>query len=720
MQFMLRFIFLLLPLFLSAQIHTLTNEKIWSGEFRQNYLNAFSPMKGDLYSLLNYNPKKRSSSIDLYDYLTSKKEKTILNSEDFETIDSFDSYRFNDSETSLLIATKTKSIYRHSSESIFYVYHIASKQLIKLSEEHVQEPSFSKDNKQIAYIKNNNIFVMSLLSGITKQVTFDGEKNHIINGISDWVYEEEFGFVKAYEWSPKSEKIIFLKFNETAVQTFSLHLLNGNLYPESKKFKYPKAGEENSKVSLHIVNINSNKTKTIELKNYEYISSLKWTSKANVFAVTTLNRKQNILKLYAINCDDYSKKLLLTEKSETYIDSENNTDLHFLKDNSFIMQNEKNGFNHLYHFKSNGILKQQITKGNWEVTKFYGIDKKENKLYYQSTEDGSINRTIYSISLNGKNKKRIGLANGTSDAEFSYSKKYAIINHSDANTPLNYSLFNGKKIIKEIQNNKVLLEKLSPYKLPKKVFSILKTENGSFNMWMIKPSDFSAEKTYPLLMVQYSGPGSQTVTNSWNSYNDFWYQLLAQNGYIVACIDGRGTGAKGSEFKKSTYKNLGKLETIDQIDTAKKLGNLSYINEKSIGIWGWSYGGFIASNCILKGSDVFSTAIAIAPVTSWRFYDTIYTERYMQTPKDNPEGYELNSPIYYADKLRGNFLIIHGSGDDNVHLQNTYEMTNALIKANKPFEQAIYPDRTHGIYKGRNTRLHLFNKMTNYLDKNLK
>ena len=717
---MLRFIFLLLPLFLSAQIHTLTNEKIWSGEFRQNYLNAFSPMKGDLYSLLNYNPKKRSSSIDLYDYLTSKKEKTILNSEDFETIDSFDSYRFNDSETSLLIATKTKSIYRHSSESIFYVYHIASKQLIKLSEEHVQEPSFSKDNKQIAYIKNNNIFVMSLLSGITKQVTFDGEKNHIINGISDWVYEEEFGFVKAYEWSPKSEKIIFLKFNETAVQTFSLHLLNGNLYPESKKFKYPKAGEENSKVSLHIVNINSNKTKTIELKNYEYISSLKWTSKANVFAVTTLNRKQNILKLYAINCDDYSKKLLLTEKSETYIDSENNTDLHFLKDNSFIMQNEKNGFNHLYHFKSNGILKQQITKGNWEVTKFYGIDKKENKLYYQSTEDGSINRTIYSISLNGKNKKRIGLANGTSDAEFSYSKKYAIINHSDANTPLNYSLFNGKKIIKEIQNNKVLLEKLSPYKLPKKVFSILKTENGSFNMWMIKPSDFSAEKTYPLLMVQYSGPGSQTVTNSWNSYNDFWYQLLAQNGYIVACIDGRGTGAKGSEFKKSTYKNLGKLETIDQIDTAKKLGNLSYINEKSIGIWGWSYGGFIASNCILKGSDVFSTAIAIAPVTSWRFYDTIYTERYMQTPKDNPEGYELNSPIYYADKLRGNFLIIHGSGDDNVHLQNTYEMTNALIKANKPFEQAIYPDRTHGIYKGRNTRLHLFNKMTNYLDKNLK
>ncbi len=717
---MLRFIFLLLPLFLSAQIHTLTNEKIWSGEFRQNYLNAFSPMKGDLYSLLNYNPKKRSSSIDLYDYLTSKKEKTIINSEDFETIDSFDSYRFNDSETSLLIATKTKSIYRHSSESIFYVYHIASKQLIKLSEEHVQEPSFSKDNKQIAYIKNNNIFVMSLLSGITKQVTFDGEKNHIINGISDWVYEEEFGFVKAYEWSPKSEKIIFLKFNETAVQTFSLHLLNGNLYPESKKFKYPKAGEENSKVSLHIVNINSNKTKTIELKNYEYISSLKWTSKANVFAVTTLNRKQNILKLYAINCDDYSKKLLLTEKSETYIDSENNTDLHFLKDNSFIMQNEKNGFNHLYHFKSNGILKQQITKGNWEVTKFYGIDKKENKLYYQSTEDGSINRTIYSISLNGKNKKRIGLANGTSDAEFSYSKKYAIINHSDANTPINYSLFNGKKIIKEIQNNKVLLEKLSPYKLPKKVFSILKTENGSFNMWMIKPSDFSAEKTYPLLMVQYSGPGSQTVTNSWNSYNDFWYQLLAQNGYIVACIDGRGTGAKGSEFKKSTYKNLGKLETIDQIDTAKKLGNLSYINEKSIGIWGWSYGGFIASNCILKGSDVFSTAIAIAPVTSWRFYDTIYTERYMQTPKDNPEGYELNSPIYYADKLRGNFLIIHGSGDDNVHLQNTYEMTNALIKANKPFEQAIYPDRTHGIYKGRNTRLHLFNKMTNYLDKNLK
>ena len=392
--------------------------------------------------------------------------------------------------------------------------------------------------------------------------------------------------------------------------------------------------------------------------------------------------------------------------------------LFFLKDNSFIWASEKSGYNHLYHYKSNGKLIQPLTTGNWEVTQTYGFDEINQLFYYQSTELGSTKRTIYWVNLKGK-KNKIGLSNGFNDAQFSKDKTYAVISHSDTSTPTTHSLYKKNTKILDIEDNQKLKETLNEYQLSKKEFSVLKTSNGNFNMWTLKPVDFDASKKYPLLMVQYSGPGSQEVQQKWNKPNDYWFQTLADKGFIIACIDGRGTGFKGQDFKNCTYKDLGKLETIDQIESAKALGKLPYIDKDRIGIWGWSFGGFVATNALLKGADVFKAAIAVAPVTSWRFYDTIYTERFLQTPEENPNGYDENSPIYFANQLKGKYLLIHGTTDDNVHIQNTYQMTNALVLANKDFEQFIYPDRNHGIYHGKNTRLHLYLKMTQFLEKNL-
>jgi dipeptidyl-peptidase-4 len=570
----------------------------------------------------------------------------------------------------------------------------------------------------VAYAKNNNLFIKNLETNEVTQVTFDGKKNHIINGICDWVYEEEFAFVKAFEWSSDSKNIAFLRFDETQVPTFSMDITGNDLYPTQQVFKYPKAGEKNAEVTLNIYNLSSAKTSKINLGDYEYIPRIKWTNDADFVAVTTLNRHQNDLKLYFVNATDFTSKVILNEIDAAYVDVHDN--LTFLSDNSFIWTSEQDGFNHIYHYTNSGKLLHQLTAGNWEVTNFYGVNEKNKTAYYQSTEDGSINRTIYAVDLNGKNKKRISNNSGTNDASFSKNFNYFINVFSDANTPPIYTLHTGEgKQLKEVLNNNRLLVRLEAYNLSKKEFFTLKTENGNFNTWMLKPSNFDSTKVYPLFMTQYSGPGSQSVSNSWNTANDYWYQYLAEQGYIVACVDGRGTGYKGADFKKVTYKELGKYEVEDQIDAAVELGKLAYIDKDEIGIWGWSYGGFMASNCLFKGADVFKMAIAVAPVTSWRFYDSVYTERFMQTPQENPSGYDDNSPLNYADKLEGKFLLVHGSGDDNVHVQNTMRLTNALIEANKPFEQAIYPDRAHGIYKGRNTRLHLFTKMTNFIEENL-
>ncbi|SFS58892.1 S9 family peptidase [Lutibacter maritimus] len=702
----------------SAQKKEIAIDEIWNGTFRTERMNSLNSMNGDFYSLQNYDRATRSSTVDKYSYATLDKVETIVNSKDLKELNYFESYSFNNNETKLILGVNTEPIYRHSSLGVFYVYDIASKTLQLIDSEKIQEPTFSPDSKKVAYAKNNNLFIKNLETNNITQITFDGLKNSIINGICDWVYEEEFAFVKAFEWSSDSENIAFLRFDETDVPTFSMDIVGTELYPTQQVFKYPKAGEKNSTVTLHLYNLNSTKTNKINVGNYEYIPRIKWTNDANILSVITLNRHQNNLNLYFINASDFSSKVVLNETDKAYIDIHDN--LTFLKDNSFIWTSEKDGFNHIYLYSKDGKLINQITKGPWEVTNFYGINEATKTVFYQSVEDGSINRTVYSIKLNGKDKKRLTKAFGTNDASFSKNLGFFINTFSDANTPPIYTLHNSKgEQLKEVLNNNELSKQLENYKISTKEFFTIKTVNGEFNAWMLKPLNFDENKEYPLFMTQYSGPGSQSVSNGWNGANDYWYQHLAQKGYIIVCVDGRGTGFKGADFKKVTYKELGKYEVQDQIDAAKELGKLSYINKNEIGIWGWSYGGFMSSNCILKGNDIFKMAIAVAPVTSWRFYDSIYTERYMQTPQENPSGYDENSPLNFAKLLTGNYLLVHGSGDDNVHVQNSMRMTNALIEANKPFEQAIYPDRTHGIYRGKNTRLHLYNKMTTFILENL-
>lgn len=711
-------LFIAITFLATAQKKDITLEEIWNGTFGTERMNSLNSMNGDFYTLLNFNKATKSTSVDKYSYATLEKVETIIDSKDLADLKYFENYEFNNNESKLILGVDTEPIYRHSSIGIFYVYDLASKTLQLIDKEKIQEPTFSPDSKKVAFSKQNNLFIKNLETSEITQITFDGKKNHIINGICDWVYEEEFSFVKAFEWSSNSENIAFLRFDETEVPTFSMDVFGTNLYPTQQVFKYPKAGEKNADVTLHIYKISTNKTSKINVGDYEYIPRIKWTNNTDLLYATTLNRHQNNLNLFAVNASDLSSKLVLNEIDKAYVDVHDN--LSFLTDNSFIWTSEKDGFNHIYHYDKNGKLINQITSGNWEVTNFYGVDENAKTVFYQSVEDGSINRTIYSVGLDGKNKKRLSNNNGTNNASFSKNLNYFINTFSDANTPPIYTLHNsGGKQLKEILNNNKLSENLKSYNLSKKEFFTLKTANGEFNAWMLKPVNFDPNKEYPLFMTQYSGPGSQSVSNSWNSANDYWFQYLTDQGYIVACVDGRGTGFKGADFKKSTYLNLVKYETIDQIDAARQFGKLAYINENEIGIWGWSFGGHMSTNCLLKGEGTFKMAIAVAPVTSWRFYDTVYTERFMRTPQENPEGYDDNSPINYADKLQGKFLLVHGSGDDNVHVQNTMRLTNALIEANKPFDQAIYPDRTHGIYRGKNTRLHLYTKMTNFIKENL-
>jgi dipeptidyl-peptidase 4 len=432
-----------------------------------------------------------------------------------------------------------------------------------------------------------------------------------------------------------------------------------------------------------------------------------------------LNRHQNVLELFFIDAATREAKVVLTEKDEAYVDVTDN--LTFLDDNSFIWTSEKDGWNHIYHYDKTGKLKNQITRGNWEVTNYYGFDPRSKTIFYQSTENGSINRDVFSIKTNGKNKKQLTNRVGQNSADFSADYTYFINSYNSATTPFEFSLHRAKdgKLVREILNNKELLDQIAQFKFSPKEFSTLEVNGNDLNMWMVKPPNFDPAKEYPLFVAQYSGPGSQEVGNRFHSTNDYWYQMLAGKGYIVVGIDPRGTGYKGAAFKKVTQKELGKYEVEDVIEAAKILGSREYIDAENMGIWGWSYGGFMSSNALLKGNDVYLMAIAVAPVTSWRFYDTIYTERYMTTPQENPSGYDENSPINHVEKLKGAYLLVHGTGDDNVHVQNTMRMIEALVQANKQFDWAIYPDKNHGIYGG-NTRLHLYTLMTNFIEENLK
>jgi len=702
------------PIF--SQKRDITLDDLWKNyAFYPKSMGGFNSMNdGEHYSTIE--KTEDGQEIIKYRFKNGKKVRTLFKSTDFE-IPKIGKYTFSENEKQLLLATETTSIYRYSSKSVYYIYNIHNDKISKLSDKKVMYATFSPQGDKVAYVLDNNLFIKNIKSGIITQVTTDGKKNHIINGASDWVYEEEFALVRSFEWAPDGEHIAYYKFDETHVKEFSMDLFKGGLYPTQEVFKYPKAGEENSIVKVYFYNIAKNKSTYIYTeKDYEYIPRIKWTNNPKVLALYGMNRHQNELDFVLANTEDGSNKVLFTEKDKYFIDIHDN--LTFLPEDNFIWTSEKDGFNHIY-LKGLDGSEQQITNGNWEVTSFHGVDSDKMKIYFTSTEEGSINRTLYVQHLDTDIKTKLNTENGTNNSSFSKGLKYYMNSVSTANSAPVYTLHtaDGKRL-KTLEDNTDFNTNMLDFNLTKKEFFNIKTEDAELNAWMIKPPNFDENKEYPIFMFLYGGPGSQQVTNSFGWTNYYWYQMLAQKGYIVACVDNRGTGGKGSEFKKMTYKELGKYETIDQINAAKYFGNLNYIDANRIGIQGWSYGGYMSSLAITKGADVFSLAIAVAPVTNWRYYDNIYTERYMQTPQENASGYDENSPINHVEKLKGHYLLVHGSADDNVHVQNTMEMISALVNANKQFDLFIYPDKNHGIYGG-NTRYHLYKKMTDFILENL-
>jgi dipeptidyl-peptidase 4 len=532
------------------------------------------------------------------------------------------------------------------------------------------------------------------------------------------VYEEEFSFAKGFFWSPEGDYIAYYKFDESKVAEFSMDMYGTGLYPTQDVFKYPKAGEDNSEVEVWVYQLNEKKNiQVLKDAEYEYIPRIKWTKQNESLCVFSMNRLQNHLVLNKVNAATGESTVWYEEKDAAYV--EISDDIRFLDDGSIIWTSDMSGFNHIYLIDSKGKVKRQITKGEWDVTSFYGINEEDGTLYYQSAEVHATERNVYSISIKGKGKKNLTPEKGTTSAAFSNSFDYFFSTYSASDIPTQVDMRDASgKVVREIEKNEKVKYALSEYGTQPKEFINFTTESGvDLNAWMIKPGDFDPTKKYPLFMFVYGGPGSQMVNNSYDGFNGMWFQMLAQKGYIVVAVDNRGTGARGRDFKKITYNDLGKYEVIDQIESAKYLGGLDYIDEDRIGIWGWSYGGYMSSNCIFR-DDVFKAAIAVAPVTNWKFYDSIYTERYNGLPKDNEKGYEDNSPINHVSGLKGKYLLVHGSADDNVHVQNTMRLVEALVQADKQFDLFIYPDKNHGIFGG-NTRGHLYTKMTNFILENL-
>lgn len=711
---------------LSAQENSkkdITLSDIWKTyEFYGKSVSGLRSMNDGLhYTVLD--KSKEGKQLNKYAYQTGERVSVLIPAGalkmDGKTIE-IDDYSFSADENKVLIASNKESIYRRSWKAKHYVYDLSTKKLEALSQ-HGDEmyATFSPSGSKVAYVYNNNLYFKDFASGKNVQVSKDGEYNHIINGASDWVYEEELELSKAFAWSPNGNHLAYYRFDEGEVKQWNMKMYDG-LYPSDYRFKYPKAGEENAKVSILLFNLSNGSNKTVKLtQDYEYLPSIKWTRDPNTLAVMSCNRHQNELHINLVDANSGEGQSVYTEKSDTYIEMP--FDVYFTENKqNMVIQSEKSGFRHLYLLDMKGNLVNQITKGDWPVTAFYGIDEKNGLAYYQSAEESPMQRSIYQIKTNGKSKKKISQKKGHNDASFSSSFTYFINYHSDANSPSYISLHKSDgSSIRVLEDNAALKEKLSNYQIsPKEFFSFKTTQGHSLNAWMIKPPNFDEKKKYPVFLTIYGGPGSQTVEDSWGGQNYFWHQMLAQKGYIVISVDNRGTGARGVEFKKVTYKQLGKYETEDQIEAAKHFASLPYVDPMRIGVQGWSYGGYMSSLCLLKGAEYFKAAIAVAPVTNWRYYDSIYTERYMQTPQENAEGYDDNSPINHVEKLKGNYLLVHGTADDNVHFQNTTEMINALVKADKQFDLAIYPNKNHGIYGG-NTRYHLYKKMTDFIEANL-
>jgi dipeptidyl-peptidase-4 len=681
---------------------------------------------------LNYSTLENGNQIVKYSYKTGQKVETIFDLTKIENagFTTFSDYEFSSDETKILFTTNRKPIYRHSYTADYFIWNQTTKEMMPLSVNGSQSlATFSPDGERVAFVRNNNVFVKSLKFKTENQVTRDGKKNEIINGSPDWVYEEEFSFNNAMAWSPDSKFLAFLKFNETEVPTFSIPMYQGQspelkenqLYPGSYEYKYPKAGEKNSVVKVLIYDLKSKTSVTAETGDNTdiYIPRIKWTANASDLAIMKVNRLQNQVDIILANPFTGDTRNFFTEKNRRYIDETFYDNFMFLPDNKYIVLNsERDGYSHLYLYDRQGFEVKQLTKGNFDVTGFYGFDPEKKIFYYQAAKVSPTQREVYFVSLDGKKSGKLSPQAGTNSAEFSSGFKYFINYFNNAQTPNVITVYDqAGKAIRTLEDNKELKAKVAEYALGKKEFFTFKTSQGvELNGWMIKPLNFDANKKYPVVMTQYSGPNSQEVLDEWGVS---WDNYLAQEGFVVACVDPRGTAARGEEFRKMTYMQLGKYESEDQVEAARYLGSLPFVDKNNMAIWGWSYGGFMSALCMEKGADVFKAGISVAPVTNWRFYDSVYTERYMRTPKENEQGYDDNSPLFHAEKIKGKYLLIHGTADDNVHVQNTMEFSERMVQANVQFDMALYTNRNHSI-RGGNTSMHLYKKMTDFLMENLK
>lgn len=729
------FTLLLLAIFVTgiqAQ-QKVTLRDIAQGTYRAQGISGLKPMlDGEHYTQISSDHKR----IVKYSFKTGEEVGTLFDVTTARDCDlkSFDDYILSPDEKLILIQTETKPIYRHSFTAVYYIYNVKNNKMEPLSNNGPQQvPLFSPDGNQIAFVRNNNIYLVKLLFGNSEsQVTKDGEYNHVLNGIPDWVYEEEFSFNRAFDFSADSKMIAYVRFDESAVPMFSFPWYKGlapektsyATYPGAYEYKYPKAGEVNSKVSVHTYDIKSHVTRKMDLQidSDGYIPRIKFTSDPEKLAIMTLNRHQNRLDLYMANPRSGLCKVAIRDEAEQYIKESAYSNIKFYPEH-IVMMSEKDGYNHLYLYTIAGNLVKQITKGQFEVTSFLGWDQKANVFYYASNEGSPLRTAIYKIDGKGK-KTKLSTRTGSNSAIFSTNQKYYINTFSNISTPTLITLNDnrGKELTTLLDNSK-LKAQTAQLNMPQKEFFTFRTSSGvELNGWMMKPANFNANKKYPVILHQYSGPGSQQVIDRWGigSFGDggLFEAYMCDKGYIMVCVDGRGTGGRGAAFEKCTYLQLGVKEAEDQVETARYLGTLPYIDGKRIGIWGWSFGGYNTLMSMSDGSGAFKAGVAIAAPSDWRFYDTVYTERFMRTPKENAEGYDAGSAIKRAPQLKGSLLLIHGTADDNVHYQNCAEYSEALVQAGIQFDMQVYTNRNHGIFGGK-TREHLMNRVVNFFIQNL-
>ena len=730
-------LFALLCLFLGvltlqAQKVTLQDEA--QGTYRASGIYGIKPMlDGEHYTQISSDRKR----IVKYSFKTGEEVETIFDVTTARdcSLTSFDDYIMSPDERLILIQTETKPIYRRSFTAVYYIYNVRNNKLEPLSNNGPQQvPLFSPDGNQIAFVRNNNIYLVKLLfNNSESQVTKDGEYNKVLNGIPDWVYEEEFGFNRAFDFSADSKMLAYIRFDESAVKMFSFPWYKGmapermqyETYPGSYDYKYPKSGMQNSLVSVHTFDIKSKVTRTMDLQldKEDYIPRIRFTSDPEKLAIMVLNRHQNRFDLYFANPRSTLCKVAIRDEAPQYIKEQAYANIEFF-DKNIVMMSERDGYNHLYLYTIGGNLVKQITKGDFEVKDFLGWDQNANVFYYTSNEESPLRTAVYKIDAKGK-KTKLSTRVGTNSAIFSHSMKYYINTYSSISTPTRITINNNQgKELKTLMDNAALKEKVARLNMPIKEFFTFTTSDGvKLNGWMMKPANFNPNKKYPVIMHQYSGPGSQQVIDRWNigSFSDggMFEAYMCDKGFVMVCVDGRGTGGRGAAFEKCTYMFLGVKEAKDQVETAKYLGTLPFVDKNKIGIWGWSFGGYTTLMSMSEGTPVFRAGVAIAAPSDWKFYDTVYTERFMRTPKENGDGYAASSAILRADKLHGSLLLIHGTADDNVHFQNCAEYSEALVQANKQFDMQIYTNRNHGI-AGGNTRNHLMNRVANFFMEEMK